>query len=90
MRTRNANNGNISSIINLVDADFGFEDVDEVRATAYIDFGLVLTDGQADVLYNIYQAWKSQHNRWYADAYLFLDASRNFDQHKWLMERISS
>jgi len=75
-----------------VDIDFGYEDVDEVRATASLTFGLVLTDDQADVLWDIYQAWKRQNNgaRWYADAYLFLVASRDYDNHKWLMDKISS
>ena len=90
MRTRNANNGNISSIINLVDADLGCEDVDEVRTTAMWDFELRLNDDEAVKLHEVYKAWQSQHKRWYADAYVFLVASRDFDQHKWLLNKIAS
>ena len=81
---------NISTVLNLVDADLGGEDVHEVRCTAEWDFDLRLNDDEADKLYEVYKAWQSQHKRWYADAYVFLVASRDFDQHKWLLNKITS
>ena len=66
------------------------------------EFKLVLTDDQVDVLYDIYDAWQEQHNidqgpgnqgdgsdHDLIAGYHFLANSRDYDNHKWLNNKLS-
>ena len=66
------------------------------------EFKLVLTDDQVDVLYDIYDAWQEQHNidqgpcnqgdgsdHDLIAGYQFLASSRDYDNHKWLMNKLN-
>jgi len=105
MRTRNANNGNISSIINLVDSpENGFELpletrisdlVSTVEANAEEDGFMLPHYNRADValrLYAVFVSWMKKNDVEY-DIFAsssFIRSSYKYDKHNWLMERISS
>ena len=75
----------------------------DVAWLAREEFKLELTPHQADVLYAVYEQWHEQHNiSWMPcnqgdgsdhdiiAGYRFLANSRDFDNHAWLLKRISS
>ena len=101
MQTENIRRGNISSIINAVDADLEYLDI--LRTTARWDFDLILNDDEAVKLYDVYEMWQEQHNissepcnqgdgsdHDVTCGYQFLMNSRDYDQHKWLLNKITS
>ena len=101
MQTENIRRGNISSIINAVDADLEYLDI--LRTTARWDFDLILNDDEAVKLYEVYGAWQDQHDissepcnqgdgsdHDVTCGYQFLMSSRDYDQHKWLLNKITS
>ena len=101
MQTENIRRGNISSIINAVDADLEYLDI--LRTTARWDFDLILNDDEAVKLYDVYEMWQEQHyissepcnqgdgsDHDVTCGYQFLMSSRDYDQHKWLLNKITS
>ena len=101
MQTENIRRGNISSIINAEDADLEYLDI--LRTTARWDFDLILNDDEAVKLYDVYEMWQEQHyissepcnqgdgsDHDVTCGYQFLMSSRDYDQHKWLLNKIAS
>ena len=102
MRTRNANNGNISSIINSVDQD------DEVMShlkwqihenlnTMFIEYD---DSNLVDITYEIITQWEEQHGLDISDQgdgtsamchsiSYFFHKSQEYDNHAWLTEAIA-